>query len=224
MVQISTTDYYCVDVNDRDWLHDIIRDACLAQGSKTVVLMRLIADNHPQGFLFFAQANSVCPANESMWLCQALAAQVSLSLEIERLTSDASHMAVAEERNRMAREIHDTLAQGFLGIMLQLNAAQKHIHDVEYVRTAIDNSILLARENLQEARRSVRMLRGHASQARDILPELQNMIGQYEQFSRRSIRFLCDLHACELSPVDGETVLRVAGEAIGNSVRHSQAV
>ncbi len=84
--KISTTDYYCVDVNDRDWLHDIIRDACFAQGSKTVVLMRLIADDHPQGFLFFAQANSVCPANESMWLCQALAAQVSLSLEIERLT------------------------------------------------------------------------------------------------------------------------------------------
>ncbi len=221
--KISTVDYYCVDVNDPDWLHDIIRDACVAQGSKAVVLMRLAADDQPQGYLFFAQANSAYPANESMWLCQALAAQVSLSLEIERLTSEASRTAVAEERNRMAREIHDTLAQGFLGIMLQLNAAQKHIHNLDNVRTAIDNSILLARENLQEARRSMRMLRGQVSQARDILPELQEMIRQYEQFSRRSIHFRADSHACELSPVDGETVLRVAGEAIGNAVRHSQA-
>ncbi len=126
--------------------------------------MRLVADDQSQGFLFFCASHSACPTNESMWLCQALAAQVSLSLEIERLTSDARHMAVAEERNRMAREIHDTLAQGFLGIMLQLNAAQKHIENVEYVRAAIENSIHLARENLQEARRSVRMLRGQVSQ------------------------------------------------------------
>ncbi len=49
------------------------------------------------------------------------------------------------------------------------------------------------------------------------------MIRQYEQFSHRSILFKCDLSACELSLVECETVLRVAGEAIGNSVRHSQA-
>lgn len=220
---ISSRDYCCVQIDDYDWLHEFIREACVALGSRTVVLMRLQSDDHPQGYLFFAQANSACPANESMWLCQALAAQVSLSLEIERLTSDSSHMAVAEERNRMAREIHDTLAQGFLGIILQLNAAQKHFDDLDYVRTAIENSIHLARDNLQEARRSVRMLRGHVSQSRDILPELQNMIRQYEALSRRSILFVSNMVSCELSPVDGETVLRVAGEAIGNAVRHSQA-
>lgn len=220
---IIASDYCCININDRDWLHEEIRNICLAQGSKTVVLMRLVADDHPQGFLFFAQSDSMCPANESMWLCQALAAQVSLSLEIERLTSDASHVAVAEERNRMAREIHDTLAQGFLGIILQLNSAQKHIHDLDYVRTALDNSIHLARENLQEARRSVRMIRGHVSHDRDILPELHNTIRQYEKLSRRSIHFVSNVGICDLSPVDGDTVLRVAGEAIGNSVRHSQA-
>jgi signal transduction histidine kinase len=65
-------------------------------------------------------------------------------------------LAVTEERNRMAREIHDTLAQGFTGIIVQLGVAESLLAgDQDDVRARLLTAQNLARTSLQEARRSV---------------------------------------------------------------------
>ncbi len=64
-----------------------------------------------------------------------------------------------DERTRFAREIHDTLAQGFTGIMMQLNAAEQRLPEQSEVRTYIEKARALARASLDEARRSVSALR-----------------------------------------------------------------
>ena len=65
-------------------------------------------------------------------------------------------VAVLEERNRMAREIHDTMAQGFTGIVLQMEAAEQSLEaSPAALPEHLNRARALAREGLQEARRSV---------------------------------------------------------------------
>jgi signal transduction histidine kinase len=87
--------------------------------------------------------------------------------------------AVAEERNRIAREIHDTLAQGFTGISIQLEAAKDTLTaDPEDARGHIERARQVARESLAEARRSVWALRP---------PELDGvgLVGALREFTAR---------------------------------------
>src|SRR5690606_41038965 len=83
-----------------------------------------------------------------------------------RRSSDLAREAgVMEERQRMAAEIHDTLAQGLTGIITQLQAA----HQADDWRRNVDNAVQLARESLAEARRSV-----HAVRSEEHTSELQS--------------------------------------------------
>ena len=63
-------------------------------------------------------------APSELELVQALGHQATLALQLMQLTEQASHSAVLEERNRMAREIHDVLAQAFTGVVVHLEAAK----------------------------------------------------------------------------------------------------
>jgi signal transduction histidine kinase len=76
----------------------------------------------------------------------------------EQLMAQAREAGVTDERQRMAREIHDTLAQSLAGIITQLQAADQAGRDGER-RRHLDAALQLARESLSEARRSVHALR-----------------------------------------------------------------
>ena len=78
-----------------------------------------------------------------------------------QLLTQAREAGAGDERQRMAREIHDTIAQGLTGIITQLEAAQQTGNDAERERR-IGNAKRLARDSLAEARRSVQALRPQA--------------------------------------------------------------
>ena len=91
-----------------------------------------------------------------MLIAQTLANQLAVAIENARIFDETRDMAVLEERNRMAREIHDTLAQGFTGIVIQLEAGEDAMDEHpgrlgEHIKVAKG----IARECLAEARRSV---------------------------------------------------------------------
>jgi signal transduction histidine kinase len=111
-------------------------------GIKTNLLVPLIAGKRFVGILTVRSLEDRQFRAEEKELAQALAHQATMAIELTRLAEQARQAAVFAERNRMAREIHDTLAQGFTGILLQMEAAkatlQSYTHKViPYLRMRI---------------------------------------------------------------------------------------
>ncbi len=93
-------------------------------------------------------------------LLGAVGYQLGTALERARLGQQAMHLAALEERNRIAREIHDTVAQGLTAITLHLEAAEAlGTSDPDRVQRNVRTALALARTNLEEVRRSVLDLR-----------------------------------------------------------------
>ena len=147
----------------------------------------------------------------------ALAENAGLHVQ---LLTQAREAGILDERQRMAREIHDTLAQGFTGIVAQLEAAR---HNPDQWQRFTDQAQALARENLSEARRSVRALQPeHLDDAR--LPEA--ITGMSERWSQTSGVTVGVETTGEPRPMlaDIEVALfRVAQEALTNVAKHAKA-
>ena len=168
---------------------------------------------------------------ESRWwravLVEAVARQAALALHQSRLIEqnriEERQKGVLEERNRLARDIHDNLAQGFAAILMQLQGAQRECrHLPSTVATSIDVAVDLARTHLNEARRSVGALRPNASSGEDIATSLRRLT----ELNQRTTSVPIELALDEL-PRYGDGVEReivaIAQEALTNAVRHSRA-
>src|SRR5205809_8000074 len=101
-----------------------------------------------------------------------------LAIQLKEFAEQSRQAAILEERNRMARDIHGTLAQGFTGVIVQLEAAEDAI-SCGYRKEA-DNHLHrageLARQSLSEARRSVHALRPRALQEHNFWDALKGII------------------------------------------------
>ncbi|WP_407892479.1 response regulator [Scytonema sp. NUACC26] len=136
----------------------------------------------------------------------------------------AEEASVLEERNRMAREIHDTLAQAFTGIIVHLGAASRVIEEAsEDAREHIQIVRDLARRGLTEARRSVEALRPQLLENGDLCSALKRLTMQMQSYSQA--RIICEVTG-EVYPLgsDIETnLLRIGQEALTNAVKYADA-
>ncbi len=132
--------------------------------------------------------------------------------------------AVLEERARIAREIHDTLAQGFVGICSQLDAlALKLNGDPAVVRQQLDLARKMARHSLTEARRSVTDLRTPELEEQDLASALRSAAHRWTAASRASVAVRVDEFKDNLPGEVGQNLLRIAQEAVANALKHAKA-
>ena len=122
----------------------------------------------------------------------------------------------------MAREIHDTLAQGLTGIITQLEAAQQTGNDAERERR-IGNAKRLARDSLAEARRSVQALRPQALENSRLPDALAGEVARWSATSGVAAEVETTGDARALHPEVEVTLLRVAQEALANVAKHAGA-
>jgi signal transduction histidine kinase len=134
----------------------------------------------------------------------------------------AREAGVLEERQRMAREIHDTLAQGLTGIITQLEAAQRTAQEDERERR-IGNAKQLARDSLAEARRSVQALRPLALEGARLPDALAAETARWSATSGIRADVTTTGDARPLHPEVEVTLLRVAQEALTNVAKHAGA-
>ncbi len=139
-----------------------------------------------------------------------------------QLLVQAREAGAGDERQRMAREIHDTLAQGLTGIVTQLEAAQQTGNDAERERR-IDNAKRLARDSLAEARRSVQALRPQALENSRLPDALADEVARWSATTGVPGEVETTGDARALHPEVEVTLLRVAQEALANVAKHAGA-
>jgi signal transduction histidine kinase len=197
-------------------------------GHVAIMVSPLLIGDRAIGFIGFCFDRPVAITAEQMELAQVLANQATLAIQLNRLAEQVSQSAVLEERNRMAREIHDTLAQGFTGIVIQLEAAESVLATPEKVQPHLDRARQLARDSLTEARRSVRTLRDaqshpQALEADNLASAIAQFIEQVTANSEISTHFTLEGTPYLLpSPIE-INLLRIAQEAVANALSHAQA-
>ena len=147
-----------------------------------------------------------------------------LSRDITAL-KQAEAASILEERNRMAREIHDTLAQSFTGILAQVGAANQVLtDDVEATQAHLDLIKELARTGLTEARRSVVALRPQLLEEGSLQNALHRLIAQTRTASMDTTLYYEIEGAVYALPTEVESnLLRIGQEALTNAIRHANA-
>ncbi len=140
-----------------------------------------------------------------------------------QLLTQAREAGILEERQRLAREIHDTLAQGLTGIITQLGAVQQAKDDPERWQQHVENALALARESLNEARRSVHALRPAPLEGTRLPDALADTARRWSQVQAVQVRMVTTGEPVALSADADVALLRVAQEALANIAKHARA-
>jgi signal transduction histidine kinase len=140
-----------------------------------------------------------------------------------QLLAQAREAGVLDERRRMAREIHDTLAQGLTGIITQLQAAEQ-MHEVPapWVRP-FDAVKQLARESLSEARRSVDALRPEPLETTSLSDALTDVTDRWSKLHGLAVQVTTTGTVRPMAPEAEFALLRTAQEALANVAKHAGA-
>jgi signal transduction histidine kinase len=194
------------------------------EGHKSAYLLPLtFGDGTSKGCIGLVFRQGEALNAERAELALAIAHQVTLCIGLKKLGMAAKNAAVLAERNRIGQEIHDGLAQGFTGILMQLGAAEEAMH--ECTRSSPLPTILtrirdLAKEGLAEARRSVMALR--PDQTRRV--GLEIALRQLAERATLQDRVVCSFDggmSDGLAPERQHELLRIATEAVSNAMRHA---
>jgi signal transduction histidine kinase len=159
-------------------------------------------------------------------LVQALAQQTAVAIHLSELAARSRQAAVLEERAGFARELHDTLLQGFTGVTLQLRALLRRMpeeRDMLFrVLAGIERE---STEAVQEARRAVGDMRGKPvpmPPTHDLAAALVALVDQSEATARARLGWRIVGERRPAPTAIGLPLLRIAREAIRNAVRHGR--
>jgi PAS domain S-box-containing protein len=195
-----------------------LRKYLVEQGSRRLLYLPTLVGGIAQGFIAIYHGEREPYGMSEIELGQALAHQTMLALQI-------AQAATLEERNRMARDIHDTLAQGFTAVIIQLQGAadaKERGLDAE-LDQHLGNALELARSSLNEARRSVQALRPQALEHATLWEALTALIKKTTAGTRLQIGFQHDGDAPHLSATVQEHLLHIGREALTNTLRYAHA-
>jgi two-component system, NarL family, sensor kinase len=164
---------------------------------------------------------------DELQLLHIISDQIGLAIQRAQLSAEqtqaATQLATIEERNRLAREIHDTLAQGLAAITLQLETADTLFQSrPERAQETIQKALRLARSNLEEARRSVTDLRAAPLQKQS-LTEALAALAVAELAPSVDYTCLPTQHFPALSARIETGLYRIAQEALTNARKHAKA-
>ena len=193
-------------------------------GVKSLLIIPLFFRGEINGTLSFRFAEERNFQAEELEIARALATQASLALHLTKLAKSAENSAVLEERTQLAAEIHDTLAQSFTGISMQLGVAEEQLaakqgDPLRQIQLANEIAIF----GLAEARRSILSLSSGAVEQSGLTMKLRGLVER----SNVAGRLRCDFRSNNipeesLPPRIQHELLRFAQEAISNAIRHAK--
>jgi two-component system NarL family sensor kinase len=167
-------------------------------------------------------AARISPISQDLviWLARDITEQRATALRERKQAEEASLLA---ERNRIARDIHDTLAQVLTGVVVHMEAAKVVVPEESKARTHVIQAQNLARDGLAEARRSVWALRPQVLEQGGLSQALESLV--HGLTAGTPIKGQCTIEGTGYPlPSDVETnLLRIAQEAFVNALKHAHA-
>jgi len=154
---------------------------------------------------------------------QALAKELEkVNQQLSQYAAQVEDLTISNERQRMARELHDTLSQGLTGIILQLEAVEAHLSNerIEKARSIVSNAMAQARSTLADARNAIDDLRG--AQPENLESALRLEVSRFQN----ATDIACDLEIMDIPELQErivETVIRNVAEGLTNIGRYAQA-
>lgn len=194
------------------------------QDSERLLLVPMLTGSYIAGLITFSDPDLDAESLANNYDLLHQADQLGLGMQLHRLTRQNREVALLKERNRMAREIHDTLAQGFTGIIMWLEAARLNLPDNP--QTAVEHLLKakgVARDSLTEAHRSIWALRPSILQEYDLPQAIPQLADRLTRDVGHDVCFVLHGSAREIPARCEEALLKIAQEAITNVIRHADA-
>ena len=196
-------------------------------GTEAELAVPIMAGDEVLGVLNVEASERDAFDERDLFTLRTLADQLAVAIENARLFEQSGELAVLEERTRMAREMHDTLAQGFTGIVLQLEAAEQAAEGdpsaIEELHEHLERAKTLARESLQEARRSVWDLMPRALEEQSLDSALATEVREFDRDGHERASFAVRGRSRELPAAVQTALLRISQESLTNVRRHAAA-
>lgn len=142
---------------------------------------------------------------------------------LQRMKSEAEFAAVLNERNRMARELHDTLAQGLGTISLQLELAKRQVPTESIAQPTLEEARAQTRASLNEVRGAIWNMRSQVLETGDLASALQSVLHSLVNRDHVKSELRVVGEPRRFAPVVENDVLRIGQEAIANAVKHGHA-
>lgn len=195
------------------------------QGIRSVALLPLTTSTgEREGLLMVASHRAHGFSRVRLRTYLTVGAQVALVLENLRLIEQAQQAGASSERQRLARDIHDTLAQGFTSIVMKLEAAEARIpSDPVAVQRYLSQARSIARDSLAESRRYMWALRPDALERTSLPEALGRLAERWSEESGVVASVTVSGTPHSLAPETKVTLLRVAQEALNNCHKHARA-
>ncbi len=215
----------CADVESDPRISENWRDDLQQNGTKRFLVVPILVGGQVRGLIGVHHSDRATYEPEEIALTQALAHQVMLAIQLNQSAEQSQQAAVLEERNRMARDIHDTLAQGLTGVIVQLQAAEDASSKgyKEDARNHLQNARELARHGLSEARRSVRALRPQVLDEATFWEALQTLIKTAAVGTELHTEFQLRGKVRDLPAKAQENFLHIGQEALTNTLKYAHA-
>ena len=165
-------------------------------------------------------------SREDLRILRTVGDLLGIAIERARLFERGIELGAVEERNRLAREIHDTLAQGLAAVTLQLETADELLTagcNAESLQATLRRALSMTRSNLEEARRSVLDLRAAPLQGRTLTQALEALAHEYSGDRDVEVKFESVGAARPMARRIESGLYRIGQEALTNAARHSGA-
>lgn len=201
-----------------------VAKAMLDHGIRQSLNLPLISGDQVMGLVAVYLRDQAPLDPVKMELARSLAQHVSLGLKLTRLAEEVNRVEILAERNRIARDLHDTLAQSFTAILMQLQAASSlRVNQPQLALECTDRAEKLAREGLGEARQSVIALVPAESEGGDVVGPLHRLAYQSTAGTAAPCVVTIEGEPVLVPSVVAANLVRLSREALANAQRYAQA-
>lgn len=197
---------------------------CFNDDVKAFVYSPLVIENETIGMFIIARSRTKSFQDDDVQSIATLANQLAVIIKTRMLFTEKEKRIVLEERNRIARDIHDGVAQTLAGAVMKLETAGKKFNkNPEETRKLVDESVLGLRESLKEVRESIYALRPYPTEKATLAEAILRKIEAVQKGFQEVIEFEIRGQEQELSPMVEKVLFDTFQESLQNAIKHSKA-